>query len=260
LNTNMPSRPGGRHWLRRRGALVLAALAGAIAVAVPVAWASDLFGDVPDSNPFHDDIGALYRAGITNGCQPSPLLFCPNDNITRQAEAAFVHRAAGRAGIGSTPNDVLIGDDLVDLGAVTLTIGGATGRTQFVKLDAAVTTYISDPTGCPCETAYVISDSLGNPVSNTHYLVNRGALTPSGFEDASGAATAVVPVETGTTQSFHVLAVRSDPTPSSGSVFGYAEMSAITAPFGSTGSNTLGTTSRGGPRATGGGIKWILGK
>jgi hypothetical protein len=259
LNTNMPSRPGGRRWLRRRGALVLAALAGAIAVAVPVAWASDLFGDVPDSNPFHDDIGAIYRAGITNGCQPSPPLFCPNDNITRQAEAAFVHRAAGRAGIGST-SEVSIGDAPVDLGAVTLSIGGATGRTQFVKLDAAVTTFISDPSGCPCETAYVIfSDSLADAVSNTHFLVND-SVTPSGFGDASGAATAVVPVETGTTQTFHVLAVRSDPAPSSGSVTGYAGISAITAPFGSTGSNTLGTTSRGGPRATGGGIKWTLGK
>jgi hypothetical protein len=103
------------------------------------------------------------------------------------------------------------------------------------------------------------SDSLANAVSATHYLVND-TVTPGGFGDASGAATAVVPVATGTTQTFRVLAVRSDPAPSSGSVTGYAQMSAIAAPFGSTGSNTLGTTSRGGPCATCGGIQWTLGK
>jgi hypothetical protein len=117
-----------------------------LAVGVPAASAT--FSDVPPSNPFYADINAIQGAGSTQGCGGGN--FCPTDPIQRQAEAAFIHRAAGRAGISST-NEVPIGDGAVHLGAVTLSIGGAAGRTQFVKLDAAVTTYISGSSDVPAQ-------------------------------------------------------------------------------------------------------------
>jgi len=53
------------------------------------------FTDVPDSNPFHDDISWLKSAGVTSGCNP-PVNdeFCPTDNVSRQQMAAFMHRFA----------------------------------------------------------------------------------------------------------------------------------------------------------------------
>lgn len=245
----------GVTWRPRRRWIALAALVGLLAIAVPSALAIHEFTDVPDANPFHGDISAIKGAGITSGktCVPpgTPPTYCPTEGITREAMAAFVHRGFGRAGLSSV-NEIPIGDAIVDLGAVALNIGGVPGNTQFVKLDAAVTTYIDSPAGCPCETSFVIwSDALAAPVSIQHFLVND-VVTPSGFGSDSGAATIAVSVPTATTQTFRVLAVRVPPLvgpPSSGSVIGYAQLTAITAPFGSTGGNTLATSSPGGGRA-----------
>jgi hypothetical protein len=47
---------------------------------------SDTAGSV-----FEHDIAKLATAGITRGCTPSR--FCPEDPVTRQQMAAFLHRA-----------------------------------------------------------------------------------------------------------------------------------------------------------------------
>jgi hypothetical protein len=47
-----------------------------------------------DGSVFEADIEALAAAGITLGCNPpANTMFCPNDLITRQQMAAFLHRA-----------------------------------------------------------------------------------------------------------------------------------------------------------------------
>lgn len=52
------------------------------------------FDDVPDSNPFIDDITWLAGQGITRGCNPpANTLFCPVDPVTRGQMAAFLVRA-----------------------------------------------------------------------------------------------------------------------------------------------------------------------
>jgi hypothetical protein len=52
------------------------------------------FGDVDDSNVFHDDIIWLAETGITKGCNPPTNdQFCPNSYVTRGQMAAFLHRA-----------------------------------------------------------------------------------------------------------------------------------------------------------------------
>jgi hypothetical protein len=74
---------------------VAAAAIGVVAIAAPRGQASDVFEDVPDSHWAHDNIGALYDAGITTGCATNPLRYCPNSPVTRAQMAAFILRVIG---------------------------------------------------------------------------------------------------------------------------------------------------------------------
>jgi len=49
-----------------------------------------IFGDVPCPSTFANWIEQLADEGITGGCQASPLLYCPNNAVTRQQMAAFL--------------------------------------------------------------------------------------------------------------------------------------------------------------------------
>src|SRR5438105_9928100 len=84
-----------RFKLPRKRWLLLAAAVAMLAVAVPVAFAA--FNDVPASDPFYNDVNAIQGAGITSGCGGGN--FCPSSSITREAEAAFVHRNAPRVAL-----------------------------------------------------------------------------------------------------------------------------------------------------------------
>ncbi len=55
---------------------------------------SDLFVD-DDGSVFEADIDKLGATGVSRGCNP-PVndMFCPNEPVTRQQMAAFIHRAA----------------------------------------------------------------------------------------------------------------------------------------------------------------------
>ena len=243
---------------KRRLLFGLGALSAALVVAVPFAWASHQFTDVPDSNPFHTEISNLAGSGITAGktCVPTPgtpPTFCPNEPVVRQAMAAFLNRGLGRASLGNTIDAPLPANgDLVELANLTVDVGGAPGGTQFVKVDAVVDTYIESETGCPCGTAFAIWwDGLepdADFVSNTMFNVNDSVATQSGFGDDTGALTAVVAAPTGTTQTFRVFAARDGTPPFTGEVSGYADMSAITGAFGSTGSSSLSGGKVGGGR------------
>lgn len=91
-------RPSVRSWMRAGGIMLVVAV-----VLVPViVLAADRFGDVPDSNPLHDDIAAIADASITLGCDAGGTLYCPSDNVTRQQMAAFLNRL-GALEAGSTP-------------------------------------------------------------------------------------------------------------------------------------------------------------
>jgi peptidyl-Lys metalloendopeptidase len=65
--------------------------------AVPVAS----FVDVPTTYWAWDWIERLYNAGITTGCSASPLLYCPDDSVTRAQMAVFLER--GVNGSAYTP-------------------------------------------------------------------------------------------------------------------------------------------------------------
>ncbi len=75
----------------RRGARLITAAILVVALVIPGAViASDSFGDVPDSNTFHDDITAILERGITTGCGGGN--YCPSGTVTREQMAAFLNR------------------------------------------------------------------------------------------------------------------------------------------------------------------------
>jgi len=58
-----------------------------------VAWAAGTFTD-DDGNTHEDNIEAIAAAGIAKGCNPPTNdLYCPDDPVTREQMAAFLHRA-----------------------------------------------------------------------------------------------------------------------------------------------------------------------
>ncbi|OGF58762.1 MAG: hypothetical protein A2Y62_09640 [Candidatus Fischerbacteria bacterium RBG_13_37_8] len=62
---------------------------------------TDVFQDVPASNIFCPFIEALYDDGIVNGCQASPLLYCPGTATQRQAMAKLICLAMESVNPGS---------------------------------------------------------------------------------------------------------------------------------------------------------------
>ena len=53
-------------------------------------YCNGIFDDVQSSNPFCSYIEQLYNSGIVAGCQTTPLLYCPDSALQRQALAKFV--------------------------------------------------------------------------------------------------------------------------------------------------------------------------
>jgi hypothetical protein len=56
---------------------------------------ASIFADVPSHHWARGPIEAIYREGITTGCDVAPLRYCPNSPVTRGQMAVFVCRAAG---------------------------------------------------------------------------------------------------------------------------------------------------------------------
>jgi hypothetical protein len=234
----------------RRVRLGLGILAAAAIVAVPAAWAIHDFTDVPDASPFHGDISAVKNAGITSGktCVPpgTPPTYCPGEPITREAMAAFVHRGFSRAALGSSAEtDLATQPDFTEVSTLTINTGGVAGGTGFVVVTAYYSAYSLTPaTGCPCEVRFVMTNGDGSLSSDFTYDV-LSDVSPDPFGGAAqqtGAITWALAVPTATTQTFRlfgqVFGATGSPT-----VTGYGRLNAVYAPFGSTGTNVLGTTA-----------------
>ena len=161
----MSSRPRPR--LPRGRKAVLAGLAAALVVAVPLAWASHDFTDVPTAHPFHDDIAAVKDAGITAGktCVPpgTPPTYCPSESITREAMAAFIRRGVGRIDMDQTANapDIPIsGSAFTSLLTETMVVGGSAGN-QYVKVEGWYTVDTDDNITTDCELETRVVHDLG---------------------------------------------------------------------------------------------------
>ncbi len=103
----------------RRALLSAAALTLAL-VGVPLGvLASHDFADVPNTNPFHADIGALAASGVTTGCGGGN--YCPSAFVTREQMAAFMNRL-GALAPGKVP--VVNADRLDGLDSTDFVQGG----------------------------------------------------------------------------------------------------------------------------------------
>jgi len=84
-----------------RHAFTLLLALSLVAAGAGVARAFDLFSDVPDTAFYHDDVGFLFRNGITAGVAPGQ--FGPGQAVLRGQMATFL-RAAFQAGLNTGLN------------------------------------------------------------------------------------------------------------------------------------------------------------
>jgi hypothetical protein len=217
--------------------LVVASLA-LVTVAVPAAWASDRFIDVPNTNPHHDDINAIATAGITRGCNPPTNdLYCPGDTVRRDQMASFLQRGLGRAGRNVTISSGL-SDSLAAVNSVTITAPGS----GFVLVTATGTPQSSTVTPCsPCKVEMRVSDPASGQASQAQ--VDTVAVGPGGNEDGGMGVTWLFPVTGITTPTARMFNVDARRYAGTGTVFFDSTVTALWVPFGSTGGSTLSVQS-----------------
>ena len=72
------------------------------------------FQDVPLTHPFWQYVEKFYAAGITSGCSSTPMMFCPDQPVTRGQMAVFLEKALGNTAPAPSPtnmfSDVLMDD------------------------------------------------------------------------------------------------------------------------------------------------------
>ena len=66
---------------------------------------TNMFSDVPGDG-FKPFIEQFYNEGITAGCSTSPLMYCPNNPVTRGQMAVFLERAIGNFAPNPSPTDM----------------------------------------------------------------------------------------------------------------------------------------------------------
>lgn len=88
---------------------------GAFEYTEPAPPLQPVFGDVPFTHWANEWVEKLYKAGVTSGCNASPLLYCPDATITRAQMAIFILRGihgsayAPPAATGTVFSDVPLG-------------------------------------------------------------------------------------------------------------------------------------------------------
>jgi hypothetical protein len=230
-------RPG---WARlprtwRMRALLTVVAAGV--VAVPVAWASHQFGDVPDSNPHHADISAIFNARITAGCNPpANTLYCPDHAVRRDQMASFMRRGLGRVGATQNASAAALTSSFQNLATVSIITGGTTGGTGFVLVNGSgsALAIAGALTGNNRVEYRIVRDAGGASATHTALLYPSSPGAPA----VNLGVSAAFAVPTGTIQTFRLqgrINFGSGPI--------RAEANSLTAlyvPFGAGGGNVLG--------------------
>lgn len=203
-------------------------------VAAPV-LASDTFGDVPNSNPHHNDINAIAIAGITRGCNPPALTnYCPDQAVRRDQMASFLQRGLGR---GARAQDAITFDEVVaptTLASTSLTVPGS----GFVQVNAAVNAQqiLFPGVGCVATGAYVLNVRVSDPVSGQTSHFMQESVASQGSGSASATFLFDVDVAAPTARAFNIDAFMT--LAACYDVF--YDLNAVWVPFGSTGGSTLG--------------------
>lgn len=207
-----------------------------LAIAVPAAWASHTFGDVPDTSPHHADISAIADAGITVGCNP-PVndLYCPDVAVRRDQMASFLRRGLGRGAYGTFNAAPTPTGYSVPVGTISITPGLPSGArpsaAAFVSATAQLTIYVSDATGCPC---LFMADLWSEQTGFLTGYPGIVTITSTGYHPLT--LTGIGRFTTAGPKEIRVYVARTDGTGQS-EVFGQATAQYL--PFGPTGGNTL---------------------
>lgn len=151
--------------IQRRHLIVLVGILMTALMLIPgVAWASNQFNDVPDSNIFHDDITWLADAGVTLGCGGGN--FCPDAPVTRGQMAAFMHRFSQNM-IGTRIMTASVSADGSPYA------GGLNGPTSVTRSNVGhyIVTFDRDVTNCVAVTSDLLfsesRDVSADPISGT---------------------------------------------------------------------------------------------
>ena len=166
----------------RRRIAAIAALAIALILPAGV-LANHVFGDVPTSSTFHNNVANIYRAGITTGCGVG--LYCPSESVRRDQMAAFLNRGLGRGGNAEGQVAELDNDGSV-VTYVEITVPGA----GWIHVTADGMGSTTETTGCPCEVSLEVysPELLENSKTISDLLDNApgggGAYAHVGVNDA----------------------------------------------------------------------------
>jgi hypothetical protein len=222
-----------------RGGRRLLAIGLALTLMIPtgVVMATHQFGDVPESNTFHGNIGTLAESGVTAGCGGGN--YCPKGNVTREQMAGYLTRGLGRAARADasiTFAQLLAGTPMAE---VTLRTGGVQGGTGFVLVTAAGRIQATDGV-CPCDVGMVIK--AGSEYSAISTAVARTKIG-SGWWVGDATLTWVFEVPSGTDATFQLLANSIVSQGGSANSYAAGMISAVYIPFGSDGGSTLGASA-----------------
>jgi len=155
----------------------IALITGLIGGLVGVASGSHIFGDVPESHAFHDEIGALSDAGIATGftgnaCTSAGLsspCYKPGASITRGQMAFQLTQGLGR--ISSDDQTTANPADGTNVIAESpMTGAAASGHSGYVRVDANASVG-GVAAQCPCRLTLEIRDVNSNNIVNTQTQV-----------------------------------------------------------------------------------------
>ncbi len=136
---------------KRRYALI-AALVAAILIIPAAVFASNGFGDVPDSEIFHGDIEWMATNGITSGCGGGN--YCPDDNVSRGQMAAFMKRLATKKVVNAaTAETAETAETAVSATTATTADNGVTVQGYYDRTDFYVdgfSTFTNPSVGVYC--------------------------------------------------------------------------------------------------------------
>lgn len=204
-----------------------------IAAAPAVVLASDLFGDVPNSNAFHGPIGAIARGGITTGCGDGD--YCPSANVTREQMAGFMHRGFARVAEDQSGGSGSFTTAATTVLSVSITPGlpstAVAGAKNFIVANGAVSLYVATTSGCVCY--YEVYLTLNGAQIGEDQFVT---IASAGEQVVNVPVTGVAEVTSSGGQAISVVV---DQYIGSSSTQAYGNLSAMTAPFGSAGTNVL---------------------
>ena len=213
------------------------ALAATLAVAVPVAWASHDFGDVPDGHQFHGPISAIKGAGITTGCGGGN--YCPDDSVRRDAMAAFMQRGFGRVSRNWTSTG-LTNNAYTAILSTSLTAGATGSGNGFALVQAQLGACTSTPANCVCQIEFRIRNATTGALGPTSLFQVGNVADEDGFAMDNGAVSAVFSLPAGATHAYELQVNVDD---SNGVLNAFADMTAAYVPFGPQGFNSLGSSA-----------------